>query len=248
MTMVATSFRVSSRPPPLIAAIATGAQAQSARRMLPSGFVAERTIGEESVVLFKPYYLATAPDGRIVVFDAGDMQIRAFSTAGEELWHVGRKGHGSNEFSDAEDRHVDPDGDVLVLVRIHGSRDEDGRSADPGPQASVVTRVDPCAAEYAHAAARQADHLHVLASGTGNRRNRIVDVYDVSSGGYLGSHELPRAAAAIAVLPDGRFVTLERDTVPTFESGDGPGGDNAITVARRSLTSSQRDTTAVLNP
>jgi len=51
--------------------------------------------------------------------------------------------------------------------------------------------------------------------GTENS-GKIVDTYSVATGEYLGSYRLPHVVNSIAVLEDGRLVTLEVNLVPTL--------------------------------
>lgn len=315
-------------PPIALSVLAATVEAQPARRHHPNLPILERTIGDGEVELYRPYLLATSDSGLVFVFDAGDMQVRAFSTEGQELWNAGRKGRGPREFSGAEDLKTDANGAVVVLdntnrritrispggiieqmtalpantiggrvlplpspnvfivptgtdlmamevaptgtsartirypeqvvfkttlagesytVRVPNgavlvfrwsstivvlesdgavSRIIDGVGPTPFPEARsypaeapgirnlVVTRVDPTAKEWARSAAAHQHHLYVLSAELSRQGGSVLDVYDLRNGLYVGSYDFPKKQHQIALLPDGRIVTLELGLLP----------------------------------
>jgi hypothetical protein len=65
-------------------------------------------------VMYSPYWMAMAEDGRIFVGDMGDRQVVVFSAEGEYLYRIGRRGQGPGEFQRVT--FVDVDGDVLWVT------------------------------------------------------------------------------------------------------------------------------------
>jgi hypothetical protein len=61
------------------------------------------------------------------------------------------------------------------------------------------------------------DTAFVLFRGRTAERGRLVDLYDIESGSYLGSILLPGAASALAATHD-RLVLLSRDPYPQVTS------------------------------
>lgn len=105
----------------------------------------------------------------------------------------------------------------------------DGIEATPFPEARVypisipgvsnarATRVDPDARQWSLDSAAHGDRLYILSGALSRNGGSLVDVYDTQSATYLGSHELPPPYQdRIALLPDGRLVTLERDLLPVI--------------------------------
>ena len=90
------------------------------------------------------------------------------------------------------------DQEVPGVGRIWGSR--------VNPTAVPVTTGQPAA---------NADRVYMRVLGSTENSGKIVDVYDVGSGGYLGSYLLPHAVRSVAILEDGRMATLEADFIPT---------------------------------
>ena len=78
----------------------------------------------------------------------------------------------------------------------------------------VGRRVDPNAIRGTRSISSDNSRVFVLFSGEGDHQHRVVDVYDIGDGGYLGSLPLPNPVAEIAVLADGRLATLENDLIP----------------------------------
>lgn len=77
------------------------------------------TIGEldgtdENVLFHKPYDFAVAPDGTIVIVDAGNFRIQKFSPEGEFLASFGRKGQGPGEFQVMGGMTIDDQGRMYV--------------------------------------------------------------------------------------------------------------------------------------
>ncbi|MGV3707880.1 MAG: thioredoxin domain-containing protein [Gemmatimonas sp.] len=70
------------------------------------------TPGDELLI---PGSLATSATGDIVVFDFGSMELRAFNTAGQPRWRIGRKGGGPGEFRNAMDVKATNDSNLAVI-------------------------------------------------------------------------------------------------------------------------------------
>lgn len=78
--------------------------------------VLERTIpGPAHDELLMPSSLVATAEGRVVLFDFGSMELRAFSREGAQLWRAGRKGAGPGEFRNAMDVKMRSDGGIAVL-------------------------------------------------------------------------------------------------------------------------------------
>jgi hypothetical protein len=81
----------------------------------------------------------------------------------------------------------------------------------------VVTRIDPKAAHATVDLSGSGDRLYVLFAGRSSEARRIVDVYDIRSGTYIGTYTLPQVQTNIAALGGGRIATLQQDPVPTVK-------------------------------
>jgi hypothetical protein len=90
------------------------AQGSAARRWLPPLQQTATIDGSSGRELNDPQLLGTTSDGKIVVFDMGDLELRAFSATGKELWTFGRKGSGPGEFRGALDLKPVGSSDIAV--------------------------------------------------------------------------------------------------------------------------------------
>lgn len=86
----------------------------------------------------------------------------------------------------------------------------------PGLFNGTATKVDREAPEAALSVSARDHRIFVLFQGTTENRGRVVDIYDDSSGAYIGSVALPVRPISIAALPRGRLATLEADMVPVI--------------------------------
>lgn len=68
--------------------------------------------------LFRIDDATVAPDGRVVLLDGGDLEIRVYSARGEFLSAIGRKGAGPGEFMGPTTMRVTEDGRLLVYDRV----------------------------------------------------------------------------------------------------------------------------------
>ena len=93
---------------------------------------------------------------------------------------------------------------VLINEEVSGVGRIRGSQVDPA--AVPVTTGQP---------AVSADRVYMRVLGSTENSRKIVDVYDIGSGGYLGSYLLPHAVRSVAILEDGRMATLEADFIPT---------------------------------
>lgn len=75
----------------------------------------------------------------------------------------------------------------------------------------VVTRLDPAARRAARSLAVHEGRVFVLFGG----RGQVIDVYDLTSGRYIESYELPLEAVRIAVSSDGDIAALLDGMMPS---------------------------------
>ena len=114
---------------------------------------------------------------------------------------------------------LNPDGSVRFVIDgleelpIPGVNTESTRIPEFGN--ATVTRVDRSAGEAALGITGDESYLYVLFGGSGEERRRIVNVYSVANGDYLGSFLFPNSLAGLAILSDGSLATLNRDLFPT---------------------------------
>ena len=80
------------------------------------------------------------------------------------------------------------------------------RFKKPDPAASWATAFQP---------AVDNTRLFVLFYGATDDARRILDVYGIRNGEYLGSYLLPHAVTGFTILADGRLATLETEMIPT---------------------------------
>ncbi|MCE2423255.1 MAG: hypothetical protein J4G03_08125 [Gemmatimonadetes bacterium] len=86
----------------------------------------------------------------------------------------------------------------------------------PGVGRFRGTKVDPNAIELTQSQpAYDAERIYMRALGRTEHSRKVVDTYAIATGEYLGSYRLPHAVSSIAVLEDGRLVTLEVNLIPT---------------------------------
>ena len=112
---------------------------------------------------------------------------------------------------------LEPDGSVRAIV--------DGVETIPfpevktyrnvGPFRSTVTRVDPQAPTAVLDITADSSHLFVSFAGLSEDKRRLVDVYSVMDGSYLGSYLFPEEVSELAILSDGRLATRDVEYYPT---------------------------------
>lgn len=78
-------------------------------------------------------------------------------------------------------------------------------------------RVSPDAIPGALSVATHGDEVWVLFGGATGQSGRIIDIYNSTSGNYLGTHLLPVAAIELAVLSDGRVAALRNEPLPAVD-------------------------------
>lgn len=91
------------------------AQTLPPRKWLAAPMHIQSIMGASREELLIPGSLVATPKGELIVFDHGTMQLRAFNTAGQELWRAGRKGAGPGEFRNAMDVELRANGEFAVL-------------------------------------------------------------------------------------------------------------------------------------
>jgi hypothetical protein len=311
----------------LVSGDALTAQDRPTRRWLAAPRLEATIDGTPGRELNDPQVLLGTRDGNAVVFDYGDLELRAFSPTGKALWTFGRKGAGPGEFQAASDLELTDNGDIAVfdqelqrltvvtaagrlrsttvlvergysLVPLAGGAafgatatdrellwrwvhpqgnarteplppevtvehalsretyiagagssgavaafrwsdlllllDREGRTRKtvrgpevipfatpisvpvkiPGTISAVATRMSPGAPEATVEVAATSTRAYVLFSGSTSDRRKLVDVYDITAGRYIGSLRLTERAFAIAALPNNRLATLHSSPLP----------------------------------
>lgn len=78
------------------------------------------------------------------------------------------------------------------------------------------TRVDPSAIHLnTNQPAVDSEKIYVRPLGATEHSRKVLDVYAIATGEYLGSYRLPHVVESVAMLEDGRVATLEVTFIPT---------------------------------
>ena len=86
----------------------------------------------------------------------------------------------------------------------------------PGGGSIQGTKVDPTAIPLnTNQPGVGLERIYVRPLGRTEDSRKIVDVYTIATGEYVGSHRLPHIVDSVVVLEDGRLATLEINLIPT---------------------------------
>lgn len=101
-------------------------------------------------------------------------------------------------------------------VKSYEVKPPDGFEGYEGLKA-IASRVDPTAVEATQGITADESHVFVLDAVSPEGPRRVVDVYEVDTGDYVGSLLFPEDLEGLAVLSDGRLATLDLDFFPTVQ-------------------------------
>lgn len=101
-------------------------------------------------------------------------------------------------------------------VKSYEVKPPDGFEGYVGLKA-IASRVDPTADDVTQGITADESHVFVLDAVSLEGPRRVVDVYEVDTGDYVGSLLFPEDLEGLAVLSDGRLATLDLDFFPTVQ-------------------------------